>query len=125
MDRADGISYDGFAPEVKQKLEIINPDAYYVFNQQPLLLFFYLDENHLSTRELDIHKQVWSFDNSPVIFIVKNQDVKVYNALNYHKKERTLEEIPLNAEERQSKFSFWNLQSGLTWKWLQYEYFEI
>ena len=43
---------------------------------------------------------------------------------NYHKKERTLEEIPLNAEERQSKFSFWNLQSGLTWKWLQYEYFE-
>ena len=124
MDRADGISYDGFAPEVKQKLEIINPDAYYVFNQQPLLLFFYLDENHLSTRELDIHKQVWSFDNSPVIFIVKNQDVKVYNALNYHKKERTLEEIPLNAEERQSKFSFWNLQSGLTWKWLQYEYFE-
>ncbi|WP_241077787.1 MULTISPECIES: Eco57I restriction-modification methylase domain-containing protein [Flavobacteriaceae] len=88
------------------------------------MLFFYLDENDRSNRELEIHKQVWSFDNSPVIFVIKKQDVKVYNALNYHKKEKSLEEIPLSPEERQERFSFWNLQSGSTWKWLQQEYLE-
>jgi len=30
----------------------------------------------------------------------------------------------LNQEERQERFSFWNLQSGSTWKWLEQEYFE-
>ena len=88
------------------------------------MLFFYLDQNDLSNRELEIHKQVWSFDNSPVIFVVRNQDIKVYNALNYNKKEKSLEEISLPQKEIEKRFSFWNLQSGSTWKWLQQEYLE-
>lgn len=113
-----------FTPEIKQKIDIINPDAYYVFNQQPLLLFFFIKDSDEPNRETEIHKQVWSFDNTPVIFIIKESEVKVYNALNYNKKEKSLEEISLTPEERDERFSFWNLQSGATWKWLQQEYLE-
>ncbi|WP_405608363.1 Eco57I restriction-modification methylase domain-containing protein [Polaribacter sp. Asnod1-A03] len=122
--KENGKNYDGFISEVQKKIEIIEPDAYYVFNKQPLILFFDLTDEKNKVREKEIHKQVWSFDNSPVIFVIKGDEIRVYNALNYSKKEESLEEIKLTKEERESKFSFWELQSGYTWKWLQNEYFE-
>lgn len=109
--------------DTKKKLELIKPDAIFVFNNQPFILFFDLTYSNLEN-EKTIHKQVWSFDNSPVVFILKEHDIKIYNALNYSKKENSLEEIKLSELERNEKFSFWNLQSGTTWKWLQQDYFE-
>lgn len=120
----NGKVYNGFISEVQKKIEIIKPNAYYVFNKQPLILFFDLTDETDKDREKEIHKQVWSFDNSPVIFVIKEKDIKVYNALNYSKKEESLEEIELTEKERNSKFSFWELQSGHTWNWLQNEIFE-
>ena len=122
--KENGKVYDGFISEVKKKIQIIKPDAYYIFNKQPLILFFDLTDETDKNREKEIHKQVWSFDNSPVIFVIKEDEIRVYNALNYSKKEGSLEEIKLTEKERNSKFSFWELQSGFTWKWLQNEYFE-
>ena len=122
--KESGKVYCGFISEVQKKIEIIKPDAYYVFNKQPLILFFDLSNEKDKDREKIIHKQVWSFDNSPIIFIIKEDEIKVHNALNYLKKDESLEEIKLTEKERNSKFSFWKLQSGFTWKWLQNEYFE-
>jgi hypothetical protein len=122
--KENGKTYDGFISEVQKKIDIIIPDAYYVFNKQPLILFFDLSNETNNLREKEIHKQVWSFDNSPVIFIIKEDEIRIYNALNYSIKEESLEEIKLTKEERNNKFSFWELQSGCTWKWLQNEYFE-
>ncbi|WP_238528666.1 DNA methyltransferase [Kordia algicida OT-1] len=120
----NGKEYYGFISEVQKKIEIIKPDAYYVFNNKPLILFFDLTYETDNNREAEIHKKVWSFDNSPVIFVIKGEEIKVYNALNYSKKDEHLEEIKLSENERNSKFSFWELQSGHTWQWLQMEYFE-
>lgn len=123
--KENGEVYNGFTSEVQKKINIIKPDAYYVFNKQPLILFFDLTKEKNTYRESEIHKQVWSFDNSPVIFVIKEDGIKVYNALNYDKEEQSLEEIELDDEKRNDKFSFWNLQSGFVWTWLQKEYFEI
>lgn len=108
--------------DILNKLELIRPDAIYIFNNQPFILFFDLTGNKNIQQENEIHKKVWSFDNSPVIFIVKDRDILIYNALNYIKQDNRLEEIKLSEKERTEKFSFWNLQSGFTWKWLQNEY---
>ena len=108
--------------DVQTKLTLIQPDAIYIFNNQPFILFFDLTEEIDLDRENNIHKKVWSFDNSPIIFTIKGKDIHIYNALNYVKKDKCLEEIELSEEERKQKFSFWNLQSGITWKWLQDEY---
>lgn len=117
-----------FHTDIKNKLETIKPDAIYVFNKQPFILFFDLTEENNSFTENEIHKKVWSFDNSPVIFIVKNSEIQIFNALNYIKNkdgnDGKLEELVLTVEERDNKFSFWNLQSGETWEWFQNDYLE-
>jgi len=117
-----GGNYSPIQPEFRKRLNKIDPDAYYVFNELPFILFFDLSEPSDNTREREseIHKQVWSFDQSPVIFIIKQSEVQLFNAFGYTKDRNNLngglEEIKLSAEERNDRFSFWNLQSGETWK---------
>lgn len=121
-NKEDGEVFSGFSSDINKKLELIKPDAFYVFNNQPFILFFDLTANIDLDKENGIHKKVWSFDNSPIIFIIKDTNIKVYNALSYSKKKKSLEEIKLSEEERNEKFSFWNLQSGTTWQLLQNYY---
>lgn len=116
-DKEDGEIFSGFSSDISKKLELIKPDAFYVFNNQPFILFFDLTSINDKERENEIHKQVWSFDNSPIIFVIKDSEIKVYNALNYSKKEKSLEEIKLSKDEIEDKFSFWNLQSGTSFEW--------
>ena len=116
-DGKDGEVFNNFSSDINKKLELIKPDAFYVFNNQPFILFFDLSSSDDKIRENEIHKQVWSFDNSPLIFIIKETGVTVYNALNYDKKEESLEEIKLTQDEIVDKFSFWNLQSGNSFEW--------
>lgn len=120
----EGQYSNGLHFDIQNKLKLINPDAIYVYNNQPLILFFDLTDSLDSKREEDIHKKVWSFDNSPIAFMVKGGEVKVYNALNYVKEEKRLKEISLSNEELLDKFSFWNLQSSNIWDWFQQEYIE-
>ena len=110
--------------DIQKKLDLIRPAAIYVFNKHPFILFFDLTDEIDKKREDDIHKKVWSFDNSPVIFVIKNKDISVYNALNYIKKDNCLEKFDLSENDRNEQFSFWNLQSGETWRWIQKERFE-
>lgn len=122
-----GYSFD-FHIDIKNKLSTIKPDAVYVFNKQPFILFFDLTDTANQKSENEIHKKVWSFDNSPIIFIIKSTEIQIFNALNYIKDKNgnngKLEELNLTEEERDNRFSFWNLQSGETWKWFQNDYLE-
>lgn len=109
-----------FTPEIQKKLDIIKPDAFYSFNNQPFILFFDLSNEKNGQREDSIHKRVWSFDYSPLIFIIKNNEEKIFNAFSYNKKTERLKELELEAGESiDEEFSFWKLQSGATWKWIQ------
>ena len=95
-NKEDGEVFNLFPSDIRKKLDILNPDAFYVFNNQPLILFFDFTLITNEFRENEIHKQVWSFDNAPIIFIIKGSEIKIYNALNYIKKENSLEEIILS-----------------------------
>ena len=112
--------------DIAKKLFKIKPQAFYLFNNQPYILFFDLTAPmFLEEREAEIHKQVWSFDQSPLVFILKNKDLEIYNALSYSKRIGKLEQIKLDPNERiENIFSFWNLQSGDTWRWLQEKYYK-
>lgn len=121
-NKEDGEVFNLFPSDIRKKLDILNPDAFYVFNNQPLILFFDFTLITNEFRENEIHKQVWSFDNAPIIFIIKGSEIKIYNALNYIKKENSLEEIILSKNEIRDKFSFWNLQSGNTFEWFYDKY---
>lgn len=109
---------DGFHKDIQQRIETIKPDAVYFFNSQPLILFFDLTEQN---RDLDeLYKQVWSFDSTSIIFIIKKSEIQVFNALNYVKnnKQNSLEEITLSQQEIKRLFNLWELKSGKTWEWI-------
>jgi len=111
--------------ETQKKLSIIKPSAFYLFNQQPFILFFDLTGIKNSDREQEIHKQAWSFDQSPLVFIIKDTNVEIFNAFAYDKKINRLEKIKLKEGETLTDlFSFWNLQSGSIWTWLQENHYK-
>lgn len=122
-DKKDGEDFKGFSSDICAKLAVIKPTAYYVYNLHPLVLFFDLSEYEDKEREKEIHRQVWSFDYAPIIFIVKNDGIQIFNAFKYDKNQQLLEEVKLSDEERNEKFSFWNLESGFIWNtWFQEQF---
>lgn len=108
--------------DIKQRIESIGPDAVYIFNSQPLILFFDLTEQNRNLDEL--YKKVWSFDNASIIFLIGEKDITVFNALNYDKELKSLERINKSTEEIKRLFNLWELESGETWKWFQKDYID-
>lgn len=105
--------------EVWVRLELIKPDAFYVFNNQPLILFFDLENEADNLREARIHKQIWSFDSAPLAFVIKPNEIEVFNAFSYDKETNRLGKIQISQNKIFQEFSFWKLESGSSWKWLQ------
>lgn len=119
----DTYAFD-YQKDIHQKIKSILPDAIYFFNSQPLILFFDLTDRN---RELnDLYKKVWSFDNTSIIFLIKETSIEVFNALNYikDKNQNALEKIDLSEEEIIKLFNLWELESGNTWDWFQEKYIE-
>lgn len=118
--------WDILSVETQKKLSKIKPDAVYVHSNIPFILFFDLSDKSDLHREKKIHKQVWSFDQAPLMFVIKNEDIKIYNAFAYERniKEHSgkLEELPIKTNYVKDIFSFWNLESGNTWTILQEQY---
>lgn len=106
--------------EVENKFHIIQPTAFYIFNREPYILFFDLtDEVNAENRQKEIYKQVWSFDRSPIVFIIKDADFEVFNALQADNKGVLL---TIDKKEALQKCKFWDLQSGETLEWFYQRY---
>jgi hypothetical protein len=120
-----GANYEEYtSKDLSKNLKLIAPEAVYFFNKKPLILFFDIPPLTDTEREKQIHKKVWSFDNSPIIFIIKNSEIKVFNALNFIKSKNRLQEINLTREEIIEQFSLLNLESGEVWKSFQNKYLD-
>lgn len=125
FDKENGRTFTFSSKETEKKLNIIQPTAFYLFNNQPYILFFDLADNTSDEREEQIHKQVWSFDQSPLVFIIKYNVVEIFNAFSFDKKTNRLQKINVKQEENKNEiFSFWNLLSGTTWDWLEKNYYK-
>lgn len=110
--------------ETQKRLKILSPDAVYIFNSQPLILFYDLNKNPKNKTEL--HKKIWSFDEAPIVFIIDKDDIQVFNALNYVKEneEQGLEQLNISIDQIKKHFNLWELESGHTWLWFQESYLE-
>jgi methylase of polypeptide subunit release factors len=121
-DKNNAFEAIAFSHELKKKVEQINPDAIYVFNEKPYILFFDLEKNEYDLQL--IFKQSWSFDSAPLVFVIDYNSIEIFNAFNYNKKTKSLEAINVSEDERTKLFSFWSLESGNCWKWLQENYYQ-
>jgi len=99
-----------------QKLIVnkIKPDAFFSFDNKPLILFYDSPSNVPA-----IHKSVWNFNESPVIIIAYKDRVDIFNGFKY---EHDLEKLELfGNEDKLDLFAYFQLVTGKTWELYQSE----
>jgi hypothetical protein len=104
-----------FSQKTKYALMKIGPDAFFCFNNEPLILFFESPEN-----ESDIHKKCWNFNKAPVIIVNTRSGLKIYNGFSFNVHKGLLHML---ADKSKIKhFSYWNLVTGQLWKEYEKEF---
>lgn len=105
-----------FPNRVKRLLnDKIKPQAVFCLENKPLVLFF---ENPTDKKEL--HKQIWNFNESPVVIIVDNGSVEIFNGFEYNKDNESL--VSIGKEKVLSDFSYFELVTGKTWEKYQKDF---
>ena len=92
--------------------EKIRPDAFFCFGNKPLILFYDSPED-----KTPIHKAIWNFNESPIVFIVEDELVEIFNGFNFIRNNNELEKIETN--KILTDFSYFQLVTGLTWETYQ------
>ncbi|MDR2754283.1 MAG: SAM-dependent methyltransferase [Planctomycetaceae bacterium] len=86
----------------------IKPDAFFCIDNKPLILFF---EN---STDKDLHKKIWNFNESPIVIIVQNDTVEIFNGFKYEKELKSLAKI--EGKDNLENFNYCNLLLDKTWK---------
>jgi hypothetical protein len=86
----------------------IRPDAFFCIDNKPLVLFFQ------SPQDKDIYKKIWNFNESPVVIILDNDKVTIYNGFKF---DTVLKELScIGGEEKIDDFTYFALVTGKTWE---------
>ena len=86
-------------------------DAVMPFDGKPLLLF-YKNIDRVSLRRL--HRDIWNFSAAPVVVIETGNVVEIYNGVSLDKKERLLDKITGERENKFNDFCYFSLVTGRT-----------
>ena len=87
----------------------IKPEAFFCFDNKPLILFF---ENPTNKEEL--HEAIWNFNECPIAIIIENESVEIFNGFRYEKDKKCLEK--LGGDEKLNDFTYFELVTGRTWE---------
>src|SRR4030042_3477290 len=94
---------------LEKGLEKINPDYLFAQENKPVALFF-----DFSKKEREhIFKDIWNLGGVPVVFVVKNGEVDIYNGFSFDVKNKFLEKIGGNKDV--GNYSVWDVFSGKAW----------
>jgi hypothetical protein len=104
-------NWKGILSEKTEKIfeKTIKPNAFFLFNDTPFILFFDNPNNKSETL-----KQCWNLNKTPIVFIVSSGEVEVYNGLSFLKEQNTAN--LLESKNWKEDFSFFNIISGKTWE---------
>ncbi|MDR2116569.1 MAG: N-6 DNA methylase, partial [Planctomycetaceae bacterium] len=86
----------------------IKPDAFFCIDNKPLILFF---EN---PNDKNLHKKIWNFNETPIVIIVQNDVVEIFNGFKYEKELKSLAKI--GDDDKLEYFSYFNLFKDKTWE---------
>lgn len=99
-----------FPNRVKRLIERkIEPDAIFVFDNKPMILFFENREN-----KSELHEAIWNFNECPIAIFIDNGTVEIFNGFNYLKENKSLEK--LGNTDKLTNFSYFELVTGRTWE---------
>ncbi len=102
-------NWKGILPQRTENIlkTVIKPDAFFLFNNEPFILFFDNPNN-----KNEVLKNCWNLNQAPIIFISNDKDIEIYNGLSFIKEQNIAE--PLSNKNWQEDFSFFNIISGKT-----------
>ena len=110
MDNDHWKKETSFPNRVKRLIERkIQPNAFFCFDNKPLVLFF---EDPSNKQEL--HEAIWNFNECPIAIIIENDTVEIFNGFNFLKEEKTLRKI--GGVEKFNDFNYFELVTGKTWE---------
>lgn len=105
-----------FPNRVKRLIERkIEPDAIFVFDNKPMILFF---ENREDKSEL--HEAIWNFNECPIAIFIDNGTVEIFNGFSINENTKLLRS--LGKENKLNDFSYFELVTGRTWEQNQKEF---
>ncbi len=86
-----------------------NPKAIFCFDNKPLVLFFENPENKET-----LHKTAWNFNETPIIIVVEDNEVSIYNGFAIDENTNLLQE--LSGNEKLNDFNYFELVTGKTFE---------
>lgn len=86
-----------------------SPKAIFSMDNKPLILFFENPEN-----TLELHKSVWNFNETPIVFIIENGIVSIYNGFEIVENTKLLNK--LGGSEVLNDFKYFELVTGKTFE---------
>ncbi|WP_289110677.1 N-6 DNA methylase [uncultured Bacteroides sp.] len=84
-------------------------DAFFCFDNKPLILFF---KDPLDNKAL--HQAIWNFNESPIVIIVENNVVEIFNGFAIDENKQLLKR--LGGNETLNDFTYFELVTGKTWE---------
>lgn len=99
-----------FPNRVKRLLERkIKPDAFFCFDNKPLILFFNNPDD-----KVNLHEIIWNFNECPIAIIIQNDVVEIFNGFSIDANTKLLKS--LGGENKLNDFSYFKLVTGRTWE---------
>lgn len=87
----------------------IKPKAFFCFDNKPMILFF---ENPQDKKQL--HEAVWNFNESPIVIIIEDNNVEIFNGFKFSTETEMLEKI--GGADFLTDFSYFKIVTGKTWE---------
>jgi len=104
--------------KVEYVLKKLQPHSFFLFNNEPLLLFFDFSENI----DIEINKQlsrdIWNFNKSALIFVNTPTELNIYNGFRYEKSGllQLLDIVKtLKDEHKLNSYSYWKIVTSELW----------
>lgn len=105
-----------FPNRVKRLIERkIEPDAFFCFDNKPMILFFENREN-----KSELHEAIWNFNECPIAIFIDEDTVEIFNGFSIDENTKLLKF--LGKEDKLNDFSYFELVTGRTWEQNQKEF---
>ena len=104
--------------KVEYALKKIQPHSFFLFNNEPLLIFFDYSKKNDKEKQRKLSKDVWNFNKSALVFVNEANQLKIYNGFKYEKSGllQVLETIEtLKDEEKLENYSYWKIVTAELW----------
>jgi hypothetical protein len=98
-------------------LEQTTPDAFFCLDNKPMILFF-----DSPTDKKKLHKQIWNFNEAPIVIILENGIIEIFNGFNVNETGADKGFLfKIGNHEKLDDFSYFKLVTGKTWETYQNE----